>query len=195
MKKKIDYKSEDLSRMILEEKLTYCEIGKFYGVSDTAIKKAAIKFNISLPKRRIFPKDFKPYNKGNEIKKNCKFCNSLIKKPTSVQVFCDKSCEMLFKIDSSYSYYLEHQTEFCYVRQMKFIKKHILLEQNKCCKICNSPDNWNDKKLIFILDHIDGNAANNMRNNLRLICPNCDSQLDTFKSKNKNSARTDRYKK
>lgn len=24
---------------------------------------------------------------------------------------------------------------------------------------------------------------------MRLICPNCDSQLDTYKSKNKNSAR------
>ena len=26
-----------------------------------------------------------------------------------------------------------------------------------------------------------------------MICPNCDSQLDTYKSKNNNSARTYRY--
>ena len=50
-------------------------------------------------------------------------------------------------------------------------------------------DEWNGKQLIFVLDHIDGNADNNNRDNLRLICPNCDSQLDTFKSKNKKSAR------
>lgn len=44
-------------------------------------------------------------------------------------------------------------------------------------------------KIVFILDHIDGNPFNNRRLNLRLICPNCDSQLDTFKSKNKGGGR------
>lgn len=29
----------------------------------------------------------------------------------------------------------------------------------------------------------------NIRTNLRLVCPNCDSQLETYKSKNKNSDR------
>lgn len=43
---------------------------------------------------------------------------------------------------------------------------------------------WNSKELHFILDHIDGDATNNTRNNLRLICPNCDSQLDIYKSRN-----------
>jgi transcription initiation factor IIE alpha subunit len=45
---------------------------------------------------------------------------------------------------------------------------------------------------VFVLDHINGDAARSDRDNLRLICPNCDSQLDTYKSKNKNSARTKR---
>ena len=40
---------------------------------------------------------------------------------------------------------------------------------------------WNGKPLVFILDHI----SHNERSNLRCICPNCDSQLDTYKSKNK----------
>jgi len=34
---------------------------------------------------------------------------------------------------------------------------------------------WNGKELHFILDHIDGDASNNHKENLRLICPNCDS--------------------
>lgn len=53
---------------------------------------------------------------------------------------------------------------------------------------------WNNKELMFVLDHINGDADDNNRDNLRLICPNCDSQLDTFKSKNKNSARS-KYRK
>lgn len=62
------------------------------------------------------------------------------------------------------------------------------------CDICGIEPKWNDKILNFILDHIDGNASNNEKENLRFVCPNCDSQLDTFKSKNKNSARSHRKK-
>lgn len=42
---------------------------------------------------------------------------------------------------------------------------------------------------------VDGHVSNNKRDNLRCICPNCDSQLDTYKSKNKNSDRIYRYNK
>ena len=61
------------------------------------------------------------------------------------------------------------------------------------CNICGI-DSWNGVKLVLILDHIDGNASNNNKENLRFVCPNCDSQLDTYKSKNKNSARSHRKK-
>lgn len=74
------------------------------------------------------------------------------------------------------------------------IRDYILEAQNNQCAICNVPNSWAGKPLKFILDHIDGNAANNHPSNLRLICPNCDSQLPTYKSKNKQSARTYRKK-
>ena len=69
------------------------------------------------------------------------------------------------------------------------IREYILKEQGYRCAICGIPNKWNDLELHFILDHIDGDASNNLSENLRLICPNCDSQLPTFKSKNKKSAR------
>ena len=52
----------------------------------------------------------------------------------------------------------------------------------------------NNKPLVFVLDHIDGDAANNHFENLRMVCPNCDSQLPTFKSKNKKSSRRDYFR-
>jgi hypothetical protein len=72
----------------------------------------------------------------------------------------------------------------------RILKEGLLDNKWSICGISS----WNNKKLNLELDHIDGNAANNKRENLRCICPNCDSQLDTYKSKNKNSARTYRYK-
>ena len=78
---------------------------------------------------------------------------------------------------------------------MKQYKKYFLEEQGHKCAICGCLDIWQEKQLVFVLDHIDGNADNNNRENLRLVCPNCDSQLDTFKSKNKKSARAAWYKK
>ena len=72
------------------------------------------------------------------------------------------------------------------------IRDYIFSSQNCKCAICGMKAEWNGKELHFILDHIDGDASNNHKENLRLICPNCDSQLDTYKSKNKKSARTHR---
>ncbi len=72
------------------------------------------------------------------------------------------------------------------------IREYILHEQNNRCSICDMENIWNKQQLNFILDHIDGDASNSQRNNLRLICPNCDAQLDTYKSKNKASARNAR---
>lgn len=72
------------------------------------------------------------------------------------------------------------------------IRDYIFKSQDGKCDICGLDNKWQEKELKFILDHIDGDASNNNRNNLRLICPNCDSQLSTYKSRNKNSARTSR---
>ena len=48
------------------------------------------------------------------------------------------------------------------------------------CKICGQPPIWQGKELTLTLDHIDGDNRNNVLENLRWVCPNCDRQLDTF---------------
>lgn len=52
------------------------------------------------------------------------------------------------------------------------------------CQFYNQKLKWNGSPLLPILDHINGNSRDNRPENLRLLCPNCDSQLPTRGGKN-----------
>jgi len=190
------FKKEDLYKLIFEEKKSYREIGRMYNVSDTYIKKISKKMGLTLEKRKVFPEDFVPHNKGINEQKNCKYCsNNISENAPKEQKYCSFECSVKDRTKFNYENYLNNQKDYCYDRNISYLKPYFLEDQNHKCAICDLEDKWNEKKLVFFLDHIDGNASNNMRDNLRLVCPNCDSQLDTFKRKNKNSARKERYLK
>ena len=55
------------------------------------------------------------------------------------------------------------------------------------CSICGLNENWNNQKLVLQLDHINGQNNDNRIENLRIVCPNCHSQLKTFSSKRRNN--------
>jgi hypothetical protein len=52
---------------------------------------------------------------------------------------------------------------------------------NPQCHFHAAPLEWNGKTLKLILDHENGNNTDNRPKNLRLLCPNCDSQLTDTK--------------
>jgi 5-methylcytosine-specific restriction endonuclease McrA len=63
------------------------------------------------------------------------------------------------------------------------IREFLIRRDGYKCSCCGI-DTWNGKEITLWADHIDGNATNNKPSNFRLVCPNCDSQSDTFGAKN-----------
>ena len=64
------------------------------------------------------------------------------------------------------------------------ILHRLLIEKyGDVCSECGMQSFWNGKYLRLQVDHIDGECYNNSISNLRLLCPNCHSQTETFSSK------------
>ena len=63
----------------------------------------------------------------------------------------------------------------------RLLKLNLLTEE---CYECHMTPLWNGKKLVLQLDHINGVCNDHRLENLRLLCPNCHSQTDTFAGKN-----------
>lgn len=179
----VNIDKKTLDEWINIDNISYSEISRRLECSITYVKKYATKIGVKLPYRgKCF---YKPI--GN--KKNtyiCKNCGKeIVDKKYRYRKFCNNYCCAEYKKKEKYKYYLEHQIEFK-GKEIKYewLKPILLNEQNGLCKICGIGTEWNGKELHFIMDHIDGDATNNERNNLRLLCPNCDSQLDTYKARN-----------
>ena len=56
------------------------------------------------------------------------------------------------------------------------------------CDCCNLTE-WLGKEIVLQVDHINGDPYNNNLDNLRLICPNCHSQTETFAGANRGNGR------
>ena len=122
----------------------------------------------------------------------CKMCNKVLSYGNR-SGFCQQ-CLIIYNRKKKLENWLSSGETGCAVDTTirGVIRDYILESQDNKCAICDMKNIWNNKPINFILDHIDGDASNSSRENLRLICPNCDSQLPTFKSRNKNSARNKR---
>ncbi|PPD55313.1 MAG: hypothetical protein CTY12_01260 [Methylotenera sp.] len=75
----------------------------------------------------------------------------------------------------------EHPTYTTYSLKKRLIQEG--LKEHKC-EECGIVD-WHGKSLAIHLDHINGISDDHRLENLRMLCPNCHSQTDTYAGKNK----------
>ena len=64
--------------------------------------------------------------------------------------------------------------------------KVILLRENIItneCEVCGISE-WQGKEVVCHLDHINGVCHDHSIDNLRILCPNCHSQTETYAGKN-----------
>lgn len=70
-----------------------------------------------------------------------------------------------------------------YKGSLKYNILKLKLKENKC-QSCKLEPRWNNAYLSLQIDHINGISNDNRIENLRILCPNCHSQTETFGSKN-----------
>lgn len=109
------------------------------------------------------------------VKDNIDFSKLLVRKPSKVKNYQNAGVSLaeLFKENSPVT-----RTTI-----KRFCINYNLIPLN--CSICSLKDEWNNKKLVLILDHINGISNDHRIENLRFLCPNCNSQSETFAGKNK----------
>ena len=115
----------------------------------------------------------------------CQKCNTDIDHSNSTKnKFCSLECFAAYQWENVSIPKIEKGLGGNYKRYLK--------EKNgdKCVE-CGQGNIWNNKPLVLQLDHIDGNSDNNNLDNLRLLCPSCHSQTDTYG----NAGKGNRYKK
>jgi hypothetical protein len=69
------------------------------------------------------------------------------------------------------------------------LKRRLIAEGIKVhrCEGCGG-ETWNGGPIPLELDHVDGRRDDNRIENLRLLCPNCHAQTDTYRGRNIGSA-------
>lgn len=175
-----------LEDLILNQKMSYEQIGREQGCSGTYIKKLAIKLGIELPKRReINSKE--TFNKGSGKVRYCLNCGKVLSNRQT------KYCSNICQADYQYKQYINRwkSGEETGLSGEYGISQHIrryLMDKYSCkCQLCGwGETNPYTNTVPLEIHHIDGDYKNNNEDNLQLICPNCHSLTETYKSHNKN---------
>jgi HNH endonuclease len=120
---------------------------------------------------------------GDQLRKTeltktlCRNCGNPVRQRPNI--YCSISCQYRFRRRMS----IEDGTA-----GKRALRSHLLDSRERRCEICKLAE-WMDKPIPLEVDHIDGDSTNIRLDNIRLICPNCHAQTETYKVKNKGHGR------
>lgn len=106
--------------------------------------------------------------------------------------YCNNACQGEFKRKERTRQWLVEGKDWN-INIPVWAKEYLAEQKGYACECCGISE-WQGKKIVLECDHIDGDHKNNHPTNLRLICPNCHSQTDTYKKKNFGNGRSYRQK-
>ena len=117
--------------------------------------------------------------------KECKNCGNEI---PNRNVYCNNQCQNDYENKQRLNEWMDGKN---FIRQggtsiPQWMRKHLLENANYQCSECGWGElNQYTNTVPLDIDHIDGDAYNNMVDNLRVLCPNCHSLKKTFKNTGK----------
>ena len=115
---------------------------------------------------------------------NCKNCGTESKwSHQKFNIYCSNTC----KGEAQFKETIE-RFKLGKVSERLTLRKVLTEVKGYSCTCCGISEH-NNKPIVLQVDHIDGNAGNNMPKNLRLICPNCHSQTKSYGGGNKGKGR------
>lgn len=127
---------------------------------------------------------------NNSMRKTTKYCHCGNELNSCQSTYCSISCHKEKVYTDRKLYWLNTG---CF-QSNKMIKRYLTDLCGYSCNVCGISE-WNDMKLSLEVDHIDGHNDDCRFSNVRLICPNCHSQTETYKAKNKGNGRVSRMER